>query len=179
VSPVPGNDPQTNLMSLLTEAFTKLTATLSDKKEEFKYEWPKFSGDQKKFRAWYMAIVTQLSLPPWQDLYDSMTNDVRLSTTNTSLNAKLYAKLLVCLEGSVFQSIVSREHLRANGLLLLQDLVQTYRPKHVPEVIAAKTSLFGVVPSVNHTRPLMSIIIGSVNYFMKSVVVPIRFPCKV
>jgi len=64
VSPVPGNDPQTNLMSLLTETFTKLTATLSDKKEEFKYEWPKFSGDQKKFRAWYMAIVTQLSLPP-------------------------------------------------------------------------------------------------------------------
>ncbi len=142
VSPVPGNDPQTNLMSLLTETFTKLTATLSDKKEEFKYEWLKFSGDQKKFRAWYMAIVTQLSLPPWQDLYDSMTNDVRLSTTNTSLNAKLYAKLLVCLEGSVFQSIVSREHLRANGLLLLQDLVQTYRPKHVPEVISAKTSLF-------------------------------------
>ena len=179
VSPVPGNDPQTNLMSLLTETFTKLTATLSDKKEEFKYEWPKFSGDQKKFRAWYMAIVTQLSLPPWQDLYDSTTNDVSLSTTNTSLNAKLYAKLLVCLEGSAFQSIVSREHLRANGLLLLQDLVQTYRPKHVPEVISAKTSLFGVVPSVNHTRPLMSIIIGSVNYFMKSVVVPIRFPCKV
>jgi hypothetical protein len=64
VSPVPDNDPQTNLMSLLTETFTKLTATLSDKKEEFKYEWPKFSGDQKKFRAWYMAIVTQLSLPP-------------------------------------------------------------------------------------------------------------------
>jgi len=142
VSPVPGNDPQTNLMSLLTETFTKLTATLSDKKEEFKYEWPKFSGDQKKIRAWYMPIVTQLSLPPWQDLYDSTTNDVRLSTTNTSLNAKLYAKLLVCLEGSVFQSIVSREHLRANGLLLLQDLVQTYRPKHVPEVISAKTSLF-------------------------------------
>jgi len=139
---VSGNDMQNNMMSMLTETFTKLTATLSERKEDSKYEWPKFSGDQKKFRAWYMAIITQISLPPWQDLYDTTSNDVCLTTSNTSLNAKLYAKLLVCLEGSAFQSIVSREHLRANGLLLLQDLVQTYRPKHVPEVIAAKTSLF-------------------------------------
>jgi len=40
------------------------------------------------------------------------------------------------------QNVVSHTHLRANGILLLQDLVQTYKPKHVPEVIAAKTSLF-------------------------------------
>jgi hypothetical protein len=33
-------------------------------------------------------------------------------------------------------------HLWANGLLLLQDFVQTYKPKHVPEVISAKTSFF-------------------------------------
>jgi len=40
------------------------------------------------------------------------------------------------------QNIISRTHLRANGVLLLQELVQTYRPKNVPEVIAAKTSQF-------------------------------------
>jgi hypothetical protein len=32
--------------------------------------------------------------------------------------------------------------LRANGILLLQDLVNTYKPRNVPEVIAAKTSQF-------------------------------------
>jgi hypothetical protein len=135
-------DPQTNLMIMLTETFSKLNTTLSEKKEDIKYDWPKFSVDQRKFHAWYMAIVTQISLPPWQDLYDATMNDVRLITTNLSINAKLYAKLLICLERSAFQNIVSREHLRANGLLLLQDLVQTYKLKHVPEVIAAKTSNF-------------------------------------
>jgi hypothetical protein len=89
-----------------------------------------------------MAVVTQISLPLWHDLYDATTNDVCLVTTNSSLIAKLYAKLIVCLEGSAFQSIVSKEHLRANGLLLLQDLVQTYKPKHVLEVIVAKTIIF-------------------------------------
>jgi hypothetical protein len=89
-----------------------------------------------------MAIMSQISLSPWQELYDSTTNEPVSTTTNTQLNAKLYAKLLVSLDGSAFQSIVSREHLRANGLLLLQDLVQTYRSKPAPEVLAAKTSAF-------------------------------------
>ncbi len=141
-STTPDPDPQTKMMLILTETFSKLTSTLSEKKEDTKSDWPKFAGDPKKFRAWYMAIVAQISLPPWQDLYDTATQDVRTTTANSSLNAKLYAKLLVCLEGTAFQSIVSREHLRANGLLLLQDLIQTYKPKHVPEVIAAKTSQF-------------------------------------
>jgi hypothetical protein len=130
-------DPQTRMMLMLTETFAKLSSTLSDKKEETKSDWPKFSGDQRKFRPWYMAIMSQLSLPPWQELYDPITNEPVQATANTPLNAKLYAKLLVSLEGSAFQSIVSREHLRANGLLLLQDLVQTYRPKPVPEVLAS------------------------------------------
>ena len=38
--------------------------------------------------------------------------------------------------------MVSRKHLRGNGLLLLGDLVQTYRPKQVPEMIAAKIGEF-------------------------------------
>jgi hypothetical protein len=44
---------------------------------------------------------------------------------------------------SYLHNMVSRKHLRADdGLLLLQELVQTYRPSHVPEVIAAKTGEF-------------------------------------
>jgi hypothetical protein len=37
---------------------------------------------------------------------------------------------------------VSRKHLRANGLLLLHKLLQTYKPRRAPEVIAAKTGEF-------------------------------------
>jgi hypothetical protein len=86
--------------------------------------------------------MVQLSLSPWKELYDPVTNNVFKTTTNSALNGKLYAKLLLSLEGSVLQNVVSRTHLRANGLLLLQDLVNTYKPKNVPEVIAAKTSIF-------------------------------------
>jgi hypothetical protein len=136
------SDVQTNLMMMLTESFSKLSTVLVDKTSDMKSDWPKFLGDSKKFRAWYLAIMAQVSLPPWQELYDSMLNDVVNVTSNTVLKGKLYAKLLVFLEGSALQSIVSRKHLRANGLLLLQELTQTYTPKNIPEVIAAKTSEF-------------------------------------
>jgi hypothetical protein len=63
-------------------------------------------------------------------------------TSNVALNEKLYAKLLTCLEGTVLQNMVSRKHLRADGISLLHELVQTFRPKNVPEVIAAKTGKF-------------------------------------
>jgi hypothetical protein len=127
---------------LLSESFSKLSNVLSEKKDDTKANWPKFSGDQKKFRTWYLAIMAQLSLSPWKDLYDPVTNNVVKTTTNDGLNGKLYAKLLLSLEGSVLQNVVSRTHLRANGVLLLQDLVKTYKPRNVPEVIAVKTSQF-------------------------------------
>jgi hypothetical protein len=131
------SDTQTQMMKLLTYSFSKLYTVLADKQMDTKTDWPKFAGDSKIFRAWYLAIMAQMSLPPWQELYDFV-----LMTTNTQLNGKLYAKLLIALEGSALQGIVSRKHLRANGLLLLQELVQTYKPKNVPELIAAKTSEF-------------------------------------
>jgi hypothetical protein len=46
-----------------------------------------------------MAIVAQLSLSPWQELYDSSSNDIILTITNMALNGKLYAKLLISREG--------------------------------------------------------------------------------
>jgi hypothetical protein len=135
-------DMQTQMMYMLTESFSKLSTVLSERSSDTKSDWPKFSGDGKKFRSWYLAIIVQLSLPPWQELYDSSRHDVVSSTSNTSLNGKLYAKLLLSLEGIASQNIISRTHLRANGVLLFTELVQTYRPKNVPEVIAAKTSQF-------------------------------------
>jgi len=119
VSPSPavgssGNssDFQNQLMTMLTETFSKLTTVMSDSKSsESKSDWPKFSGDTKKIRHWYLAIVAQLSLAPWKEFYDSTNNTVLQTTLNTSLNEKLYAKLLLCLECQVFQDMVSRKHL--------------------------------------------------------------------
>lgn len=55
---------------------------------------------------------------------------------------KLYSKLLLSLEGTAIQNIMSRANLQASGLMLLQDLVQTYEPKNVPDFFAAKTGEF-------------------------------------
>jgi len=137
------NDVQLQMMTLLSEAFSKLITVIIDTKtSDSKTEWLKFGGDVKKFRAWYLAILAQLSLAPWSELYNAASHDLVATTAKNNLNGKLYAKIITCLEGQVLQNMVSRKHLRANGLLLLKDLVQTYRPKQVPKVIAAITGEF-------------------------------------
>ncbi len=130
------------VLLLLTDSFAKMANALTEKSGDTKTEWPKFGGDEKKFKAWYLAILTQLSIAPWRELYDPTKNDVVIFTTNTTLNERLYSKLVLALEGAALQHVVSHKHLRANGLAVLQDLVQTYKPKNIPEVIAAKTSEF-------------------------------------
>jgi hypothetical protein len=118
-------DIQTQMMILMTESFSKLSAVFLEGKHDTKSEWPKFNGDAKRFRSWYLGVLTQLSLPPWQELYNSVTHDVVQDTQNATLNGKLYPKVLLALEGSAYKNFVSRKHLRANGVLLLQELVQT------------------------------------------------------
>jgi hypothetical protein len=134
-------DQQAEMMTLFANLMSKLSLVLSEKSES-KSDWPKFTGDQKKFRAWHLAIMAQLLLPPWVELYDATMNDIVENTSNSTLNGKLYSKLLLVLDGTALKNIVSRKHLRANGLLLLCELVQTYQPRNVPEVIAFKTSEF-------------------------------------
>jgi len=136
-------DFQAQMFLMLNETFSKLSTVLTETKTaETKSEWPKFLGDSKKFRTWYLAIMTQLSIPPWSALYDLVLNSVESTTTDTSLNSKLYAKLISSLEGQALQNMVARKHIHANGLLLLRELQQMYRPKNVPEMIAAKTGEF-------------------------------------
>ena len=77
-------------------------------------------------------------------------------TMNITLNEKLYAKVLTCLEGQVLQNMVSHKHLCADGLALLQELVQTYRPKNVLEVIAAKTGEFWSNTKRNRWIPIIT-----------------------
>jgi hypothetical protein len=140
-TPAP-TDVHSQMMLLMAESFSKLSSVLTEKNTDSKSDWPKFAGDIKKFRTWYLAILAQVSIPPWAELYDPVRNDILSSTSNSTLNGKLYSKLLLALEGTALQNMISRKHLRANGLLLLHELVQTYRPTNVPEVIAAKTSEF-------------------------------------
>ncbi len=82
-----------------------------------KAEWPKFSGDSNKFRAWYLGIMTQMSLPPWQELYDPIKHDVVNTTQNVTLNGKLYSKTTWCelAPGRVKDNMkmVNRETVRA------------------------------------------------------------------
>jgi hypothetical protein len=89
-----------------------------------------------------LAILAQMSLSPWNEFYNATTNLLVLSAMNPQLNERLYVKLLLCLEGQALQDMVSQKHLRANGLLLLMELSQTYCPTQVPEVTAAKTAEF-------------------------------------
>jgi hypothetical protein len=135
-------DFQTQMLNVLNDTFAKLSSVISEKSSKTKSDWIKFSGDPKKFLSWYHAIMAQLSIAPWTPLYDSTTNSVVKVTSNDVLNGKLYAKIIGTLEGSALQHMLTRKHVRANGILLLQELHQMYKPKCVPEVIAAKTVEF-------------------------------------
>jgi F0F1-type ATP synthase gamma subunit len=117
------------MLLMLNETFSKLSTALTETKTtDSKSEWPKFSGDSKRFRTWYLAIMTQLSIHPWSALYDPGTNSIVSNTTDTLLNSKLYAKLISSLEGPALQNMVARKHIRANGLLLIRELQQMYKP---------------------------------------------------
>ncbi len=122
-------DFQSQMLLMLNETFSKLSTALTETKTtDSKSEWPKFSGDSKHFRTWYLAIMTQLSIHPWSALYDPGTNSIVSNTTDTLLNSKLYAKLISSLEGPALQNMVARKHIRANGLLLIRELQQMYKP---------------------------------------------------
>jgi hypothetical protein len=46
-------DIQSQMMAMLSDSFSKISTALSEKSES-KTDWPKISGDVKKFRSWYM-----------------------------------------------------------------------------------------------------------------------------
>jgi len=49
----PAVDPQSQAMLLTAESLSKLSMVVtSDKSTDTKVEWPKFSGNAKRFRAW-------------------------------------------------------------------------------------------------------------------------------
>jgi hypothetical protein len=79
-------DFQEQMMTMMNTTFTKLTTVMSEAKStESKADWPKFAGDMRKFKPWYLAIVAQLSIAPWKEFYDSTNNTVIKTTGNTAL----------------------------------------------------------------------------------------------
>jgi hypothetical protein len=127
-------DFQAQMLTLLNNTFAQLTTVITETKtaigeskhSDSKSEWSKFSGDTRKFRHWYLGIMSQISISPWTEMYDASNNNVVKTTTNSVLNGKLYAKVIAALEGQPFQHMVARPHLRGNGILLLQELHQMY-----------------------------------------------------
>jgi len=57
VMPPSANDLQVQMMQMLSDTFSKLTVALEGKTSDSKSEWPKFQGEPKKFRGWYLAIL--------------------------------------------------------------------------------------------------------------------------
>jgi len=92
-----------DVLRLLTEAFSKMATAMSEKSMDSKVEWPKFSGDSRKFRSWYLAIMTQSAIAPWKELYDSSKIDVVSMTMNAILIEKLYVSipLISTLKGTL------------------------------------------------------------------------------
>jgi hypothetical protein len=89
--PQVSGDIHSQMMLMMAESFSKLSTVLSESKQDSKSDWPKFAGDSKKFRDWYLTIMTQVSWTPWNKFYDSTINDVIATTTNSTLNGKLYS----------------------------------------------------------------------------------------
>jgi hypothetical protein len=50
---------------MLNDKFFKLSTVLTDSKNDSKTMWPKFSGEISKFRDWYLVIMAQILLSPW------------------------------------------------------------------------------------------------------------------
>jgi len=55
--------------------------------------------------------MAQISLPPWQEFYDSTRNDIITTTTNSVLNGKLYAMLIIFTLSPEFESIQNNYHI--------------------------------------------------------------------
>lgn len=143
-------DFQTLMLNLFNNTFAQLSNVINDtknvigeeKNSDSKSDGPKFSGDMKKVCHWYLGIMSHISISPWKDMYDSVSNNVIKTTTDSVLNGNLHAKVIASMEGQAFQHMVARPHLRGNGILLLQELHQMYKSRYAPEVITAKTAEF-------------------------------------
>ncbi len=63
---------QMQMLTLLNNMFTQLTTVINETKtvigeaktSDSNSDWPKFSGDTKKFRHWYLGIMSQISISP-------------------------------------------------------------------------------------------------------------------
>ena len=94
-------------------------------------KFPKFSGKSSSdFTSWYEQILSILAIPPWQKLYDPITNDVvEESDQVATLSQKLYSSLQISMQGEAQTIMRSKSHLRGKGLSYLKALKSIYKHK--------------------------------------------------
>ncbi len=80
------------------------TTVISEKSSETKSDWPKFSGNTKNFWHWYLAIIAQLSLSPWNEFYNPVTNMMIHSTGNTKLMKNYMPSFFSVLRGKYLKT---------------------------------------------------------------------------
>ena len=94
-------------------------------------KFPKFSGKSSAdFTSWYEQILSIIAIPPWQQLYDSATNDVvDESQAPTVLSQKLYSSLQVCMQGEAQTIMRDKTHLRGKSISYLKTLKSIFKHK--------------------------------------------------
>jgi len=111
-----------NILSQLV-TITKTTSENSKKITTF----PKFSG--KDFTTWYDSILSILSSPGWNKLYDQATDDAIQIDPMNDLSADLYTSLKRCLLGNAQDTMLHKKGIRSQGINFLKVLQSTYNPK--------------------------------------------------
>jgi hypothetical protein len=53
------SDIHSQMMLMMAESFSKLSMVLVETKNDSKSDWPKFSGEMKNIRDWYLSIMTK------------------------------------------------------------------------------------------------------------------------
>ncbi len=67
------------MMLIMTEVFLNLIAVFTETKNtDLKADWPIVDGTKNKLGSWYLTILSQVTVPPWSELYDTMSNDLMI-----------------------------------------------------------------------------------------------------
>ena len=79
---------------------------------------------------WYQKILALLAKQKWSKLYDQHTNNMVLDgSVSPKLNSHLYSDILNHVAKDIEKVILAKEHLRGDGVGLIQDLISQNDPK--------------------------------------------------
>ena len=116
------------------------------KKGPLTNRFPKFAAKENEiFIDWYDDLLCILSLSEWGPIYNTITNDIKDTTTddNKQLSEHLYTSLRLALHGEAGSIMKSNEHkYRNHGLEYLQSMKPIFHPKWPPSTHNTKLVAF-------------------------------------